>query len=104
MPSTLSPRLRRTAPSCSCRDQNLGAWVGRQLGRPMELWNGACHVHMEFTRDQILALKEKTPGALVVAHPECTEAVRLLADQHLLHGKNDSLLHGEPRLLLHHRD
>ena len=61
-------------------DQNLGAWVGRQLGRPMELWNGACHVHMEFTRDQILALKEKHPGALVVAHPECTEAVRLLAD------------------------
>ena len=36
-------------------DQNLGAWVGRQLGRPMELWNGACHVHMEFTRDQILS-------------------------------------------------
>ena len=62
-------------------DQNLGAWVGRQLGRPMELWNGACHVHMEFTRDQILALKEKHPGALVVAHPECTEAVRLLEDQ-----------------------
>ncbi|MCD8064199.1 quinolinate synthase NadA [Akkermansia sp.] len=61
-------------------DQNLGAWVGRQLGRPMELWNGACHVHMEFTRDQILALKEKHPGAPVVAHPECTEAVRLLAD------------------------
>lgn len=31
-------------------DQNLGAWVGRQLGRPMELWNGSCHVHMEFTQ------------------------------------------------------
>ncbi len=61
-------------------DQNLGAWVSRQLGRPMELWNGACHVHMEFTRDQILALKEKHPGVPVVAHPECTEAVRLLAD------------------------
>ena len=61
-------------------DQNLGAWVSRQLGRPLELWNGACHVHMEFTRDQILALKEKHPGVPVVAHPECTEAVRLLAD------------------------
>lgn len=61
-------------------DQNLGAWVGRQLGRPMELWNGSCHVHMEFTRDQIQALKDRHPGALVVAHPECTEAVRLLAD------------------------
>lgn len=61
-------------------DQNLGAWVGRQLGRPMELWNGSCHVHMEFTRGQLLDLKERHPGALVVAHPECTEAVRLLAD------------------------
>ena len=61
-------------------DQNLGAWASRQLGRPLELWNGACHVHMEFTRDQILALKEKHPGVPVVAHPECTEAVRLLAD------------------------
>ena len=59
-------------------DQNLGAWVSRQLGRPLELWNGACHVHMEFTRDQILALKEKHPGVPVVAHPECTEAVRRL--------------------------
>lgn len=61
-------------------DQNLGAWVSRQTGRPMELWNGSCHVHMEFTRDQIQALREQHPGALVVAHPECTEAVRLLAN------------------------
>lgn len=61
-------------------DQNLGSWVGRQLGREMELWNGACHVHMEFTRDQILSLKEQYPNALVVTHPECQEAVRLLSD------------------------
>lgn len=61
-------------------DQNLGSWVGRQLGRDMELWNGACHVHMEFTRDQILSLKQQYPNALVVTHPECQEAVRLLSD------------------------
>lgn len=61
-------------------DQNLGSWVSRQLGREMELWNGSCHVHMEFTRDKILALKAEHPGALIVAHPECTETVRLLAD------------------------
>ncbi len=61
-------------------DQNLGSWVAEQLGREMELWNGSCHVHMEFTRDQILDLKAQHPNALIVAHPECTQAVRLLAD------------------------
>ncbi len=62
-------------------DQNLGAWVSRQTGREMTLWKGACHVHMEFTRDSLLALKAQHPGALVVAHPECTEIVRLMADE-----------------------
>lgn len=62
-------------------DQNLGAWVSRQTGREMALWNGSCHVHMEFTRDAIKELKNKHPKALIVAHPECTESVRLFADE-----------------------
>jgi len=62
-------------------DANLGAWVMEQTGRKMDLWKGACHVHMEFTRDSINQIKEKFPDALVVAHPECTTAVRLLADK-----------------------
>ena len=47
----------------------------------MDLWKGACYVHVEFTRDSIQAIKEKHPGAEVVAHPECTYAVRMLADE-----------------------
>ena len=62
-------------------DANLGAWVMEQTGRKMDLWKGACHVHTEFTRNSINAIKEKYPDALVVAHPECTTAVRLLADE-----------------------
>lgn len=61
-------------------DQNLGSWVMEQLNRPMDLWNGACHVHMEFTARQIQELKAAYPDAALVCHPECTEAVRLLAD------------------------
>ena len=61
-------------------DQNLGAWTARQTGREMTLWNGACHVHQQFTRDQVLAMKEQHPAAAVVCHPECQEVVRLLAD------------------------
>jgi len=62
-------------------DANLGSWVMEQTGRKMDLWQGSCYVHVEFTRDSISKIKEEYPDALVVAHPECTQAVRLLADE-----------------------
>jgi len=62
-------------------DQSLGAWVTEQTGRPMELWQGNCYVHVEFTRQSIERIRAEYPGAPVVAHPECTHAVRLLADE-----------------------
>lgn len=62
-------------------DENLGAWVMEQTGRKMDLWKGNCYVHVEFTRDSINRIKAQYPDALVVAHPECTQAVRLLADE-----------------------
>jgi quinolinate synthase len=62
-------------------DANLGSWVMEQTGRPMDLWQGACYVHVEFTRDSILRIREEYPDAPVVAHPECPFAVRLLADE-----------------------
>ena len=62
-------------------DQNLGTWVIEQTGRPMDLWKGNCYVHVEFTRNAIERIKGEFPEAPVVAHPECTTAVRLLADE-----------------------
>ncbi|MCX7713006.1 MAG: quinolinate synthase NadA [Chthoniobacterales bacterium] len=62
-------------------DQNLGAWVMERTGRKMDLWNGSCHVHVEFTQRSIEEAKRAHPRAKVVAHPECTLAVRLLADE-----------------------
>jgi quinolinate synthase len=62
-------------------DENLGAWVIEQTGRKMDLWKGNCYVHVEFTRESIHKIKAEYPAALVVAHPECTQAVRLLADE-----------------------
>jgi quinolinate synthase len=62
-------------------DQNLGAWVMEQTGRPMELWRGNCYVHVEFTRNSIERIRAEFPDAPVVAHPECTYAVRMLADE-----------------------
>src|SRR6187200_2610497 len=62
-------------------DQNLGAWVMERTGRKMDLWQGNCYIHVEFTARSIAKIREKYPNAPVVAHPECTYAVRLLADE-----------------------
>jgi quinolinate synthase len=62
-------------------DQNLGSWVMEQTGRKMDLWRGACYVHVEFTQNSIQKIRDVYPAAPVVAHPECTYAVRMLADE-----------------------
>jgi quinolinate synthase len=62
-------------------DQNLGAWVTERTGRKMDLWQGNCYVHVEFTARSINRIREEYPQAPVVAHPECTYAVRMLADE-----------------------
>ena len=79
-----SQRIIETAPAdrpiLFVPDQNLGAWTSLKTGRPMTMWNGACHVHQRFTRDQLLETKTKYPEAQIVCHPECQEPIRLLAD------------------------
>src|SRR6186713_2737859 len=60
-------------------DENLGSWVIEQTGRPMTLWKGNCYVHVEWTHANISRIRQEFPDAPLVAHPECTKAVRLLA-------------------------
>jgi len=62
-------------------DRNLGDWVMQKTGRKMRLWDGDCYVHMEFTAASIDRIRREHPEAQVVAHPECTRAVRALADE-----------------------
>lgn len=62
-------------------DQNLGSWVMEKTGRKMDLWRGNCYVHVEFTRNSVAKIRAEYPDAKVVAHPECTYAVRMLADE-----------------------
>jgi len=62
-------------------DQNLGQWVMEQTGRQMRLWPGNCHVHVRFNAELIDALRQQFPAAPVVAHPECVQGVRALADE-----------------------
>lgn len=61
-------------------DQNLGQWVIQQTGRQMRLWPGNCYVHIQFTQNTLFKLRQQHPGAKVVAHPECTNTIRQLAD------------------------
>ena len=61
-------------------DKNLGAWINKQTGRNMVLWNGACMVHELFSAKKITQLKVRHPQAKVLAHPECEQPVLDLAD------------------------
>lgn len=61
-------------------DRNLGGYIKNLTGRDMVLWDGACHVHEQFSLERILELKEKHPGAKVLAHPECKRPIVLAAD------------------------
>ena len=62
-------------------DQNLGAWVAKQTGRRMRLWPGSCYAHVLFSVRALEKVRAEFPDAPIVAHPECTEAVRDLADE-----------------------
>ncbi len=61
-------------------DKNLGAYINKQTGRNMVLWNGACMVHEIFSLEKILKLKIRHPKAKVVAHPECEAPILAHAD------------------------
>ena len=62
-------------------DRNLGSYIQKLTGREnMVLWNGACHVHEEFSLEKILQLKAEHPAAKVVVHPECRDYIVKVAD------------------------
>ena len=62
-------------------DRNLGNYINSITGRNMKLWDGACHVHEEFSLEKILDLKKQYPDALILAHPECKKVILMLADK-----------------------
>lgn len=63
-------------------DRNLGNYIKTLTGREnMVVWDGACHVHEEFSVEKLAALKREYPTAKVLAHPECKKVVLMLADK-----------------------
>jgi quinolinate synthase len=70
-------------------DRNLGGWLEKKSGRDMLLWQGTCVVHETFSERKLLTLRQQHPGAKVIAHPECEDAILRHAD-HI--GSTSSLL------------
>ncbi len=62
-------------------DKNLARYVASQVPEKVFVCNdGYCPVHEEMAAEEIRDLKERHPGAEVLAHPECNEKVLALAD------------------------
>ncbi|MDR0896055.1 MAG: quinolinate synthase NadA [Prevotellaceae bacterium] len=61
-------------------DRNLGNYINSVTNRQMLLWNGACHVHEQFSVEKLVDLKKVYPDAVVLAHPECKSVVLKMAD------------------------
>lgn len=62
-------------------DRNLGNYINSVSGREMKLWDGACHVHEQFSLEKIIELKRQHPEAKLLVHPECKHTIVLLADK-----------------------
>jgi quinolinate synthase len=52
-------------------DMFLGAYVEKQTGRPMRVWDGECHVHAGIRPADISDMRAAHPGADFLIHPEC---------------------------------
>lgn len=61
-------------------DKNLGGYINKISGRNMLLWEGSCKVHDMLQQEEIVKLKILHADAKLIAHPECKEAILVLAD------------------------
>lgn len=56
-------------------DKNLGAYLNKETGRNMILWQGSCVVHEAFSFEKIISLIKSYPKAKFIAHPESESPV-----------------------------
>ena len=62
-------------------DSHLGRHVADRTGRSLIFWPGYCASHIKITVDDIKKAKQQYPDGVVLAHPECSEPVKELADE-----------------------
>jgi len=52
-------------------DMFLGAYVEKQIGRSLHVWDGECHVHAGIRPSDISEVRAAHPDADFLIHPEC---------------------------------
>ncbi len=72
--------VEKDKPIVFAPDRNLGNYINSITGRNMVIWDGACHVHEEFSLERILELKKEYPKAKLIAHPECKKPILIISD------------------------
>ena len=73
-------QIPKNKPILFSPDKNLGRYLIKKTGRDMLLWEGSCIVHEHFSEEKIIKLLTENPGAKLIAHPECTDAVLMWAN------------------------
>jgi quinolinate synthase len=61
-------------------DRNLGRYIAAHTDKKCHFWEGYCPYHDQLPEEDVLALKERYPGALFLAHPECRPQILRYAD------------------------
>ncbi|WP_434355756.1 quinolinate synthase NadA [Parasalinivibrio latis] len=61
-------------------DRHLGAYISKQTGAEMLLWQGECVVHDEFSAQALEQMKALNPDAAILVHPESPSSVVQMAD------------------------
>lgn len=61
-------------------DKNLGNYVAMYTDKEIIPWDGYCYVHNKFSHKELAKAKNALKNAKVIAHPECPEEFRDLAD------------------------
>ncbi|MFI4912001.1 MAG: quinolinate synthase NadA [Sedimentisphaeraceae bacterium JB056] len=61
-------------------DRYLGSYVKERTGKNIILWPGYCPTHARISADHLKELKQNNPDATIMAHPECPELTREVAD------------------------
>ena len=68
-------------------DQHLGQFVAERTDRELILWPGYCITHVLIREEDIEKARTENPDAIIMAHPECSEPVKEMADELLSTGQ-----------------
>lgn len=62
-------------------DRNLAQFAAKHTDKKIHLWEGYCPFHNLMTKEAAMGAKEKYPGAVLIAHPECPPGTLEVADE-----------------------